>query len=278
MEKIEGSGVRPRNPARPGGCERRAGERSSDFRRSGVEGSVRKNPSTRPSGSLRVSPLKKNYVRAQAVIFDMDGVITNTMPDHFRCWKMIFGRYGIRVTYLDIYSREGQKGMMSVKEIFAKYHKPLTPEQAQEILDAKEKLFKKIVKRRFIIGARSFLRFLHRKNIKLALVTGTSRHELHQILPDHLYNLFSVIVTGTDVKNGKPHPEPFLKALKLLKIKSSEAIVIENAPFGIQAAKKAGLRCLALASSLPKQFLHEADAVFLSIKEVRGRVGFEAFD
>ncbi|HLD69311.1 MAG TPA: HAD family phosphatase, partial [Candidatus Omnitrophota bacterium] len=104
--------------------------------------------------------------------------------------------------------------------------------------------------------------------------TGTSRHELHRILPDYLYNLFSVVVTGTDVKNGKPHPEPFLKALKLLKIKSSEAVVIENAPLGIQSAKKAGLRCFALASSLPKQFLHEADAVFSSIKEMRGRVGF----
>ena len=85
--------------------------------------------------------MEKNQLKVKAVIFDMDGVITNTMPDHFRCWKMIFGRYGIRVTHLDIYSREGQKGMMSVKEIFAKYRKPLTPEQAQEILDAKEKLY-----------------------------------------------------------------------------------------------------------------------------------------
>ncbi len=216
--------------------------------------------------------------KVKAVIFDMDGVITHTMPDHYRCWKIIFHRYGIHVTHLDIYSREGQKGMMSVREIFAKYHKSITHKKALEILYAKEQLFKKMVKTRFMVGTRNFLRFLYKKNIKLALVTGTSRHELHQILPDYLYNLFSVVVTGTDVKNGKPHPEPFLKALKLLKIKSSEAIVIENAPFGIQSAKKAGLRCLALASSLPKQFLHEADAVFLSIKEMRGRVRFECHD
>lgn len=215
-----------------------------------------------------------NPEEAQAVIFDMDGVITNTMPDHFRCWKIIFRRYGIPVSQLDIYSREGQKGIISIKEIFAKYHKPITPKKNLEILRAKETLFKKMVKPRFIVGARSFLRFLHRRNIKLSLVTGTSRHELHQILPDYLYDLFSVIVTGTDVKHGKPHPEPFLKALKLLKLKPREALVIENAPLGIQSAKQAGLRCLALASSLPKQFLHEADAVFSSIKEMRGRVRF----
>lgn len=219
--------------------------------------------------------MAKIQLKVTAVIFDMDGVITNTMPDHFRCWKKIFHRYGIHVTHLDIYSREGQKGIMSVKEIFSKYHKPITHEKALEILRAKEQLFKKMVKTRFIVGARSFLCFLYRKNIKLALVTGTSRHELHRILPGHLYNLFSVVITGTDVKHGKPHPEPFLKALKLLKVKSTEAIVIENAPFGIQSAKKAGLRCFALASSLPKKFLREADAVFLSIKEMRGRVGFE---
>lgn len=218
--------------------------------------------------------MAKVQLKVNAVIFDMDGVITNTMPDHFRCWKIIFRRYGIHVTHLDIYSREGQKGIMSVKEIFAKYHQPITHKKALEILHAKEHLFKRMIKTRFIVGARSFLHFLYRKNIKLALVTGTSRHELHRILPDHLYNLFAVTVTGTDVKNGKPHPEPFLKALKLLKIKSSKAIVIENAPFGIQSAKKAGLRCLALASSLPKQFLQEANAVFSSIKEMRGKVGF----
>ena len=219
--------------------------------------------------------MEKIQLKVKAVIFDLDGVITNTMPDHFRCWKIVFRRHGIRATHLDIYSREGQKGMMSVKEIFAKYHKSITHEKAQEILEVKEKLFQKMVKRRFIVGARSFLHFLHRKNIKLGLVTGTSRHELPQILPEHLVNLFSVIVTGTDVKNGKPHPEPFLKALKLLKLKPNEAIVLENAPLGIQSAKKAGLRCLALASSLPKQFLHEADAVFSSIKEMRGGVAFK---
>ncbi len=220
--------------------------------------------------------MQKIRLKVKTVIFDMDGVITNTMPDHFRAWKMIFLRQGIKVTRVDIYGREGQKGIRSVQEISQEYQKPISSINAKKILLAKEELFKEIVKRRFIVGARSFLRFLHKKNIRLGLVTGTSRQELLQILPDHLYNLFSVIVTGTDVKNGKPHPEPFLKALQLLKVKPREAVVIENAPFGIQSAKKAKLRCLALASSLPKKYLREADSVFSSIKEMRGKVWFEA--
>ena len=221
--------------------------------------------------------MRKIDLKVKAVIFDMDAVITNTMPDHFRAWKEIFNRQGIKVTHFDIYRREGQKGIRSVEEISKEYGRPIPVGNAKKILLEKEELFKKIVKRRFIVGARSFLRFLYKKNIKLALVTGTSRHELHRILPEHLYNFFSVIVTGSDVKNGKPHPEPFLKALKLFKMKPSEAIVIENAPFGIQSAKKAGLRCLALASSLPKEYLKEADQVFSSIKEMRERLNFESY-
>jgi len=110
--------------------------------------------------------------------------------------------------------------------------------------------------------------------MRLALVTGTSRHELYQILPTSLRDLFSVIVTGSDVKHGKPHPEPYLKSLKGLKIKASAAVVIENAPFGIRSAKQAGLKCIALETSLPKKYLSEADAIFPSIKELQSNVLF----
>jgi beta-phosphoglucomutase len=83
-----------------------------------------------------------------------------------------------------------------------------------------------------------------------------------------------VIVTGNDVKHGKPHPEPYLTSLKNLKMKPSDAVVIENAPFGIRSAKEAGLRCLALETSLPREYLREADAVYSSIKDLQAAVLF----
>ncbi len=202
-----------------------------------------RSPSNLPPHPRGVTPkghpprVRRFSFKVKAVIFDMDGVITNTMPEHFRVWKTIFARCGIHVTHLDIYSREGQKGIMSVNEIFKEYKKSISLQDAREMLKEKEELFKRVVKRRYITGSRGFLKFLHARDILLALVTGTSRHELRKILPDSIYKLFSVIVTGTDVKNGKPHPEPFQKALKLLRLKPREAVVIENAPFGIQSAK-----------------------------------------
>ncbi len=210
----------------------------------------------------------------KAVIFDMDGVITNTMPDHYRAWVKILKKEGVAVTHHDIYSREGQRGIHSVEEMFKKYKRSFTNEIAARILKDKEEYFKKIVKTRFVPGARKFLKNLYRRNFKLALVTGTSRHELHQILPDSIYQLFSIVVTGNDVKDGKPHPEPYLKALKKLRIRAIEAVVIENAPFGIQSAKHAGLRCLALETSLPKKYLKRADFIFPSIKNLNQNVRF----
>lgn len=216
----------------------------------------------------------RQQLKVRAVIFDMDGVITNTMPDHYNAWKTVLKKEDIKVTYHDIYKREGQKGIDSVKEIFEKYGQPCVYKKARQILAQKEREFKRIAKTRFIVGTRSFLKKLHSTGFQLALVTGTARHELHEILPDCLYNLFSVIITGSDVQDGKPHPEPYLTAIKKLGISTTEAVVIENAPFGIKSAKLAGLKCFAVETSLPREFLKEADRIFLSIKELQQKIQF----
>jgi beta-phosphoglucomutase len=202
----------------------------------------------------------------------MDGVITHTMPDHYRSWEMALKGEGLELSFEDIYKREGQPGRSSLREIFAEHNKTIDDKTVTKVLERKEEFFKKIVKIRFIAGTRSFIKHLYKKNIRLAVVTGTSRQELIRILPEPLRRLFSVIITGNDVEHGKPHPEPYLKSLKSLKIDPSEAIVIENAPFGIRSAKRAGLTCLALETSLPRQYLSEADAVFSSIKELQDKV------
>ena len=219
-------------------------------------------------------PVTKLKLNVHAVILDMDGVITNTMPDHFRSWKIILNKIGISVTHSDVYSREGQRGIHSVRELSAQYGVRVNNAQAHKILKEKEAYFKRIIRLRFIVGARTFLKQLRKNNFRLALVTGTSHHEMCRILPESIRRLFSVIVTGSDVRHGKPHPEPYLKSLKKLKLKADEAVVIENAPFGIRSAKRAGLRCLALETSLPRKYLKEADAVFGSIKELSGRIHF----
>ncbi len=211
-------------------------------------------------------------IKVKAIIFDMDGVITNTMPDHYRVWRQVFAREGIAVSSPQIYQREGQRGITSIIEIFKEHQKDISIAKARLILARKERMFKKIVKRRFIRGSRTFIKDVLRKGFRLALVTGTSRHELDELLPKSIQERFEVIVTGSDVKNGKPHPEPFQQALRRLKLMAKYAVVIENAPFGVESAQKAGLRCLAVETSLPKIYLKKASSVFKSIKDLRARV------
>jgi beta-phosphoglucomutase len=212
--------------------------------------------------------------QVSTLIFDMDGVITDTMPYHFRAWKAIFASEGVKASHEDIYKREGQKGIDSVRELFSEKGKFYTDATGHRLLEEKEKLFKRIFKRKFIAGSRMFIKGFHAQGFKLALVTGTSRHEAQKLLPKELWDCFDVTVCGSDVQNGKPHPEPYLKALTKLNVKPQEAIVFENAPFGIRSAKAAGLACLALETSLPSSYLTGADAVFASFKEIEKKVRF----
>jgi beta-phosphoglucomutase len=208
------------------------------------------------------------------LIFDMDGVITDTMPYHFRAWRSVFASKGIKASHEDIYKREGQKGIDSVRELFTEKEKFYTDVIGKMLLQEKEELFKRIFKRKFIAGSRVFIKKFRNRGFKLALVTGTSRHEAQKLLPKDLWNCFEVTVCGCDVQNGKPHPEPYLKAITKLNVLPNETVVIENAPFGIRSAKAAGLFCLALETSLPSSYLRNADAVFSSFKEMELKVKF----
>jgi len=204
----------------------------------------------------------------------MDGVITDTMPYHYKAWNIVFSKAKVKMSRLDIYSREGQSSAPCVKEIFALNGKTISDQEVKQILAQKERIFKKIFKLRFIAGSRAFIRRLYSQGFRIGLVTGTARHELLEILPKDLRNLFDAIVTGDEVKNGKPHPEPYRKALKMLQCKKTDAVVIENAPLGIQSAKAAGLKCLAIETSLPKKYLKQADHIFHSFKHLKSRVCF----
>ncbi|MDD5044666.1 MAG: HAD family phosphatase [Candidatus Omnitrophica bacterium] len=210
----------------------------------------------------------------KAIIFDMDGVITNTMPYHFDAWKTSLAKRGIEVNCYDVYKREGQRGKETIKEICREHRSDLSRAEQDKVLSEKERIFNATVKIKFIKGSRPFLRKLKNRGFFLSIVTGTSRKEVKKILPKNIYDLFDVIITADEVSYGKPHPEPFLLALNNLGIAKKDAVVIENAPFGIESAKKAGLYCIAIETSLPGKFLKGADRVFRSIAQLQERVNF----
>jgi len=104
----------------------------------------------------------------------------------------------------------------------------------------------------------------------LGLVTGTPSQELKRILPRRVLRIFDGIISGDHVKKGKPHPEPYLKAAKTLGVYPKACLVVENAPYGIESAKRAGMFCIAITTSLPKEYLAKADLVVDKLEEISG--------
>jgi HAD superfamily hydrolase (TIGR01509 family) len=205
----------------------------------------------------------------KAVLFDMDGVIVDSMPYHYRSWSQIFQSLGIYLDKLEIYKREGEKGIGSISAILADHGIHLSLNERKELLQEKEVIFKKMASPQLFPGIESFINDLKNKGFRLALVTGTSRGEIDYVLPSYLIKSFDVLVTGDTVKKGKPAPDPYIKAIEDLKIRPADAIVIENAPFGILSAKKAGSLCIAITTSLSREYLQDADYICDSLEEVR---------
>jgi len=205
----------------------------------------------------------------KAVIFDMDGVLLDSMPYHAQAWQEVFEPLGVFVSAHEVYAREGENWRKSTRDFLRVGKYTPTPALVTKVFKKRGVIFKDIFKPKVFPGARGLLTMLKRKDLELALVTATPKADVYSMLPKSMLRLFDVLVCGGDTKRGKPYPDPYIKALKRLKIPPRDIVVVENAPYGIQSCKAAGLKCIAVATSLPKKYLTQADKVFDSLREVR---------
>lgn len=206
----------------------------------------------------------------QAVLFDMDGVITDSMPYHFEAWRRIFERYGIFVSREEILKREGERGLVTLETILSEQGRELSQDEIRKALEDKEEIFRSLASPTLFPGADTIVRAIRDRGKRLALVTGTSGREARSNLPADLLACFDVLVSGDMVTQGKPHPEPYRMALGLLGARPNQSLVIENAPYGIESARRAGLRCIAVTTSLPAEYLQRADKTVRDLEELRG--------
>lgn len=201
----------------------------------------------------------------RAALFDMDGVITDTMPLHYEAWKRAFARAGVDVEKMDVYLREGMTSTAMAKEIAAARGRELPDDEIQRIVDEKTGIFGRLVNEygRDFEGVKETLRMLRNNGIGLALVTGSKRESVASVLKKTgLEGSFDVIVGAEDVSSGKPGPEPYLSAMKKLDVEALNCVAIENAPMGIKSAKAAKVGyVIAIASTLDPSYLQEADEV-----------------
>jgi len=193
------------------------------------------------------------------------------MPLHARAWQeALKAIYGLRVLRRWIYEREGEPGLATARTLLKRHGVSSWARLSVVVLREKERRFQRLA--RHVKGDPRLverLRRFSRTGVPLALVTGTSAREVSRLVPRTVLAFFDVVVTGDRVRRGKPHPEPYRRAFQRLGVKPAQAVVVENAPYGIRAARRAhaGL-VIALASSLPNTFLREAHIVVSSIPQL----------
>ncbi len=209
----------------------------------------------------------------KAIIFDMDGVLVDSMPDHADAWRQVFASVGIRIERKEIYELEGSNHRQVIELMFRRFGRsPPTEEEIQELSRRKIEIFNRIEHVRPFEGMKELLSVLAPK-YKLAVVSGSNRTTVHNIINTFFPDTFQVIIDGEDVQS-KPAPEPYLKAVEKLGVPKEQCLVIENAPLGIRSAKNAGLRCIAIPTYLDRESVKEADVIADSHRELE-RILFE---
>ena len=202
--------------------------------------------------------LNGNEIKAFA--FDMDGTLVCSTWIDYLAWKLLFDDYNIPFHYNEYVKILGVKSSEVIK-----IKLKVTAGELSDMLERKLKYFKDIVKKTGIETvpyAETFLKEIRNKAFRMALATGARREKFDFVFQNIKFaSYFDAFVTGDDVKLGKPDPEIFIKAAKKLGILPSQMVVIEDARNGVQAAKRAGCKCIAITTTTAREDLSDADLI-----------------
>lgn len=204
--------------------------------------------------------------RYEAILFDLDGTLIESMDINFSAWKTSLLEMSIEYD-LDknwYFVNEGRK----VADLAAEFlgQEKSNQELVSRLIELKELYFTKLFEFKVYKGVQEILENAKSENIKCAIVTAARKDRLRNTVPYKFLSNFDCIVTGESTIEGKPSPEPYNFAIESMGIDRQKALVIENAPLGIKAAKAAGIVCYSIASTLSKEYLKESDMIFDSMK------------
>ncbi len=194
----------------------------------------------------------------------MDGVLYDSMPIHAQSWLETIQSHRIPCSFEEFYLHEGRTGFDTINLLFRRtFNRDATPEEKQSIYAQKSDLFKKYDRQAIMPGILDLLQKIKTHRLQTQIVTGSGQASLLDSLNRNFPGYFNpeLMVTAYDVTRGKPDPEPYLQGLKKGKILPTEAIVVENAPMGVESAVAAGIYTVAVNTGpLDNQVLIDAGA------------------
>lgn len=215
-----------------------------------------------------------NEIHLKAVLFDMDGVLYDSMHNHADAWAYAMSKFGLGMTPEDVYQNEGRTGKSTINLFARRYWgREVTDEEAQKIYAVKANFFNSCPDPTPMPGAYELLKKIKDSGIQVLLVTGSGQRSLLAKLNQSFPGIFEreKMVTSFDVEHGKPNPEPYLKGLKKAGVAPYEAVVVENAPLGVRAATAAEVFTIAVNTGpLPNGALldEKANLIFPSVQEL----------
>lgn len=224
--------------------------------------------------------VQKGYERMalKAAMFDMDGVLFDSMRNHAKCWHKTMAHFGLDLPEWEAYMHEGRTGAGTINLVAVRQRGcEATEEEIERIYQYKSDLFNQCPKAVRMPGAYELLLKVKESGVMPMVVTGSGQKTLLERLNRNFPDIFrpELMVTAFDVKYGKPNPEPYLmgmeKAKKMLDgLVPNNFIVVENAPLGVEAGVAAGVFTIAVNTGpLPDEALlsQGANLLFHSMQE-----------
>ena len=201
----------------------------------------------------------------KAVLFDMDGVLYDSMPNHAIAWQRAMAKFGIHMTEADAYATEGARGVDTIRMMVKKQQgRDIDEAGAQRMYDEKTRQFHALPETPVMPGIPELMAHINADGLTIGVVTGSGQRPLiNRLIKDFgEYLNEEHIVTAYDVKHGKPNPDPYLMGLhKCGNLKPWEAFVVENAPLGVKAGVAAQIFTIAVNTGpLPNEVLTDAGA------------------
>jgi beta-phosphoglucomutase family hydrolase len=202
----------------------------------------------------------------KAILWDLDGVLADTAAFHFEAWRQIFESLGKGFSEDDFKRTFGLRNQAVLRDVLGN----IPREQLDDLGRRKDELYRALIQGNLspLAGVERLLRHLKGDGKRMAVVSSTARENVRLILASlGLDSYFETVVAGEDVTRGKPDPQGFLLAAERLGVAPGDCLVIEDAPDGIEAGRRAGMRCVGVATSHPAQALARADLVVRSLEE-----------
>jgi beta-phosphoglucomutase family hydrolase len=205
----------------------------------------------------------------KGVIFDWDGVVIDSSAQHERSWELLAEEIQKPLPPGHFKAGFGKKNQEIIPDLYGWSD---APAEIQRLGDRKEELYRMLVREQGVVvlpGARELLVALRDASIRRSVGSSTPRSNLDAIFAaTGLGELFDAVVSANDVGNGKPAPDVFLLAAERLGLEPADCLVIEDAHVGIEAAHRAGMKVLAVATTNPLTELVLADAAVSSLAGV----------